>query len=201
MTSGIKYTQDKIDNILQVYKDTKSIYQAAKKNNITYKYAKKYIYQYIKDIKPVDKRTLLPALKAPGSLDNNIYINKEDIITKDIDNISDKNINIYNSDKDKVLQDNNYKITKESYLIKSIDNLLSKFILRYKREYKDIPINSLYLHFGVLFDKLNIIMNKDKLSPDSQVVINFYGNESKVKDMINKIRDSKKIYSKDISNV
>ena len=193
MVSGIKHSKDKIEKILQDYKYTNSIYQTAKKNKIHYLTAKKYINQYIHNIKPIDGRSLFPKLK--GTPDNkildNIYNNKD--IKLNDNNVSKKDTAI-------ALNNNKPTVTKEDYLINSINKLLTKLINRYKKEYKEIPIKSLYLHFGTLFDKLKILTDEDKFNPDSQVVINFYGNEDKVRSMINKIRSSKTKYMKDITN-
>ena len=99
------------------------------------------------------------------------------------------NILKYNIDIDtyKVISPNN----KDLYYIKTINSILSKLLNRYKREYMDIDVNKLYLHTGTLMDKLNHLTGKDKLSPDSQVIMNFYGDDKRVKGLITKIKESK----------
>jgi len=177
-------TEEMIKKLRQDYKNTHSIYAVAKKNKVEYHTCKKYIG--IDNI-DVDKRKILTRhKKLPTPV-------TEDI--KDIynisDNISDNEISI-NDDK-KVIQPEQY-ISSKDYFISNIENILYKLIRRYKKEYNDIDINKLYLHLGTLFDKYLILTGKE-LQPTSQVIMNFYGDENKVRKLLASIKKSKEIKS------
>ena len=183
MVQGITYSKEVQESIIADYKANNSIYGAAKRNKVHYNTANKYIKQ-----SGIDSRTLLPQLKsqAPGiSPIYNIY-NKEDIRREDIKSKEDIKYNT-----DKTLSHNNSIQDKSQYYISSLNTILSRMLKRYKAELKDIDINKMYLHYGTLHDKLNTLLNKDKAGPDSQVIMNFYGDDSKVKGLISKIKDSK----------
>ena len=186
MPHGIAVDPEVIKNVLSDYKETGSIYAAAKKNKIHYNTAKKYI-----DIKSIDKRTsplasnttpvIIPEL-IPDAPIYNIYKKEENIY---------KDESILNKDINKALS-----INKEELYIKLLSPIISKMLKRYKKEGDSIPIEKLYLTFGTLFDKYDRLVSKHDINPDSQVIINFYGDDKKVKDMLSTIRESKRLYDK-----
>ncbi len=186
MPKGQPRTKEEIQEIVEYYQSTKSIYQTYKTYKSSYSQIKKYLLQSGVEIvkPPVDGKRLLPQLKSQAP-----YIYKEEDIKKEDKDILGKiRKDILSKDTDKTLSPN---ISKDQYYIKNINIILTRMINMYKRELTDIPIKALYLHFGTLFDKLNHLTGKDKLSPDSQVIMNFYGDDVRVKSLIAKIKQSK----------
>ena len=179
MVQGITYSREVVQNILADYKANNSIYGAAKRNKVHYNTANKYIKQ-----SAIDGRSLLPQLRSQSP----IYIYK-DIYNKE-DKRKDNNV-ILNKDTEKIISSNSSNKDKTYQYISKLSPILMKMIKRYKDEADSIPIEKLYLSFGTLFDKYDRLTGKDKAGPDSQVIINFYGNDNKVKDMISKIKSSK----------
>jgi len=168
--------KDKIEEIQQTYTETQSIYKTAKKCRVHRNTVIKYID--IDNI-PADKRTLLTRYK------DNIYKYKyNNIISKD-----KSETDIAKSDRDIAIQPSK-SISRKETLISDIENIITKLIKRYKREYKDIKVDNLYKHLGTLFDKLMILTGKE-LQPTSQVIMNFYGNEERVRKLLEDIRRSK----------
>jgi len=170
----------KIKEIQQIYAETQSIYQTAKKCRVHRNTVIKYID--IDNI-PADKRTLLARYK------DNIYKYKyNNIISKD-----KSEVDISKSDRDIAIQPSK-SISRKETLITDIENIITKLIKRYKKEYRDIKVDNLYKHLGTLFDKLMILTGKE-LQPTSQVIMNFYGDEDKVRKLLKDIRKSKKVTS------
>ena len=186
-------TEEMIKKLRQDYKNTHSIYAVAKKNKVEYHTCKKYIG--IDNIS-VDKRKILTRhkkLPAPVTEDiKDIYNISDNISDNEISINDDKKVKdiLINEDK-KVIQPQQY-ISSKDYFISSIENILYKLIRRYKKEYNDIDINKLYLHLGTLFDKYLILTGKE-LQPTSQVIMNFYGDENKVKRLLQSIKKSKEV--------
>ncbi len=179
MAQGITYSKEVVAKILEDYKQTKSIYQAAKINKVHYLTAQKYIKQ-----SGIDGRSLLPQLRTQSP----IYIYKDIYKEKDIKIRED---NIYKKDTDKILSPNNKITDKTQQYISKLSPILLKMIKRYKDEADTIPIEKLYLSFGTLFDKYDRLTGRDKAGPDSQVIMNFYGDTSKVNKLLDKIKQSK----------